>query len=139
MAGRRTMAQVYEATTGALTVRVRPEYLQDQSDEDERRWVWAYHIDIENRGPETVQLLARHWVITDGVGRVEEVKGLGVVGKQPTLKPGERFSYSSGCPLSTPSGLMAGAYRMVSDRGHQFDIVIPTFSLDIPGERRVVN
>jgi len=129
----------YEATTGALTVRVRPEYLQDQSDEDERRWVWAYHIDIENRGPETVQLLARHWIITDGVGRVEEVKGLGVVGKQPTLKPGDCFSYSSGCPLATPSGLMAGAYRMVSDRGHQFDIAIPTFSLDIPGERRVMN
>jgi ApaG protein len=139
MTARRPTPQTYQATTGALTVRVRPEYLQDQSDEDERRWVFAYHIDIENHGPETVQLLARHWIITDGVGRVEEVKGLGVVGKQPTLRPGERFSYSSGCPLSTPSGMMAGTYRMVSDRGYQFDIVIPAFSLDIPGDRRVMN
>jgi ApaG protein len=129
----------YEAVTRNLTVRVRPEYLPDQSDEEARRWVWAYSIEIENRGRETVQLLGRHWIITDGMGRVEEVKGLGVVGKQPILRPGERFDYTSGCPLATPSGMMVGSYVMVTDSGERFDISIPAFSLDLPGERRVVN
>jgi len=135
----RRSAPAYEAETRNLTVRVRPEYLPDQSDEEERRWVWAYWIEIENRGRETVQLLGRHWIITDGMGRVEEVKGLGVVGKQPILRPGERFDYTSGCPLATPSGMMVGSYAMVTDSGERFDISIPAFSLDLPGERRVVN
>jgi ApaG protein len=135
----RRSAPAYEAVTRDLTVRVRPEYLPDQSDEEERRWVWAYWIEIENRGRETVQLLGRHWIITDGMGRVEEVKGLGVVGKQPILRPGERFDYTSGCPLATPSGMMVGSYAMVTDSGERFDISIPAFSLDLPGERRVVN
>jgi ApaG protein len=135
----RRSAPAYEAVTRNLTVRVRPEYLPDQSDEEERRWVWAYWIEIENRGRETVQLLGRHWIITDGMGRVEEVKGLGVVGKQPILRPGERFDYTSGCPLATPSGMMVGSYAMVTDSGERFDISIPAFSLDLPGERRVMN
>ena len=129
----------YEASTRGLTVRVRPQFLPDQSDPDERRWVWAYAIEIENRGRETVQLLSRHWIITDGFGRVEEVKGPGVVGDQPILRPGERYGYTSGCPLPTSSGAMVGSYRMITDGGEQFDIAIPPFSLDVPGGRRTVN
>ncbi len=129
----------YEATTRKLTVRVRPQFLPEQSDPEARRWVWAYAIEIENRGAETVQLLRRHWIITDGLGRVEHVEGPGVVGDQPTLRPGQRYSYTSGCPLPTTSGSMAGEYRMITDLGEQFDIAIPAFSLDVPGERRVTH
>ena len=128
----------YEARTADVVVRVRPQYLPEQSEPDERRWVWAYHIEVENCGAAAVQLLARHWRITDATGHVEEVKGLGVVGEQPVLNPGERFRYTSGCPLPTPSGVMVGAYRMGSDSG-QFDVEIPAFSLDLPDVRRVVN
>jgi ApaG protein len=129
----------YEATTRGLTVRVRPQYLPDQSDPQARRGVWAYFIDIENRSAETVQLLTRRWTITDGRGHVEEVAGPGVVGDQPTLHPGERYSYTSGCPLQTDSGVMVGAYGMITQGGEPFDIAIPAFSLDLPGERRVMN
>ena len=94
---------------------------------------------MENRGDATVQLLGRRWLITDANGRVEEVKGLGVVGEQPVLNPGERFRYTSGCPLATPSGVMAGTYRMVTAEDGQFDAEIPAFSLDLPGTARVVN
>ncbi len=130
---------LYEAETSGVAVRVRPQYLPDQSEPEERRWVWAYHIEVENRGDVTVQLLARHWKITDASGHLEEVKGLGVIGKQPVLKPGERFEYTSGCPLPTPSGVMVGSYRMASAEHGQFDAEIPAFSLDLPGIRRVVN
>ena len=129
----------YEASTRGLTVRVRPQFLPDQSEPDQRRWVWAYAIEIENRGRETVQLLSRHWIITDGFGRVEEVRGPGVVGDQPILRPGERYAYASGCPLPTSSGAMAGSYRMITDDGEQFDIAIPAFSLDVPDGRRTMN
>ena len=129
----------YEAQTRGVVVRVRPEYLPDQSEPDDRRWVWAYHIEVENRSPATVQLLARRWLITDATGRTEEVKGLGVVGEQPVLNPGEVFRYTSGCPLPTPSGVMAGSYRMVANADGQFDAVIPAFSLDLPGSARTVN
>ncbi|WP_158913021.1 Co2+/Mg2+ efflux protein ApaG [Caulobacter sp. S45] len=129
----------YEATTRDITVRVRPTYLPDQSEADERRWVWAYTIEVENRGTDQVQLLSRHWIITDATGRVEEVRGPGVVGEQPVLQPGERFTYTSGCPLPTPSGVMAGSYNMTNQAGAQFDVEIPAFSLDLPNARRVVN
>lgn len=129
----------YEAQTRGLTVRVRPEYLPDQSAPDERRWVWAYHVEVANHGRETVQLVSRHWIITDAFGRVEEVQGPGVIGQQPTLRPGEGFRYASGCPLPTSSGTMAGTYQMVTDGGERFDAEIPTFSLDVPQGRRVVN
>ncbi len=131
-------AAAYEARTADVVVRVRPQYLPDQSEPDERRWVWAYHIEVENHGEATVQLLARHWRITAATGHVEQVKGLGVVGEQPVLNPGERFRYTSGCPLTTPSGVMVGTYRMASEGG-QFDVAIPAFSLDLPGAPRVVN
>jgi ApaG protein len=132
-------AGVYEAVTRGVAVRVEPEYLPDQSEPDERRWVWAYHVEVENRGGAVVQLLARRWIITDASGRVEEVKGLGVVGEQPVLRPGQSFRYTSGCPLPTPSGVMHGSYRMVAEADGQFDVEIPAFSLDLPDGRRVMN
>ena len=135
----RNKGGVYEASTRGLLVRVRPEYRPDQSDPDERRWVWAYQVEVENHGDVTVQLLTRRWVITDASGRVEVVEGPGVVGEQPTLKPGEAFRYVSGCPLPTPSGVMEGSYEMETDAGDRFPVDIPPFSLDLPGERRTVN
>ncbi len=127
------------AETRGIQVRIKPYFLPDQSDPGSRQWVWAYEVHIENRGEETVQLMSRHWVITDALGRVEEVEGDGVVGEQPTLKPGEGFTYTSGCPLTTPSGVMEGEYRMVTDNGELFDAVIPPFSLDLPDAPRIVN
>jgi ApaG protein len=131
------MAPAYEATTRGLTVRVRPEFLPHQSGDG--RWAWAYHIEIENRGRETVQLVARHWIITDATGRVEEVQGLGVVGEQPTLHPGDSYSYTSGCPLPTPSGTMQGTYLMITDASERFEAKIPAFSLHLPHAPRTVN
>jgi ApaG protein len=129
----------YEAVTRGITVRVRPTYLPDQSEPDERRWVWAYTIELENHGVVQVQLLSRHWVITDAAGRIEEVEGPGVVGEQPVLQPGASFSYTSGCPLPTPSGTMVGTYTMTTEAGARFEIDIPAFSLDLPHARRVMN
>ena len=129
----------YEPLTHDILVRVRPEYLPDQSEPERGHWLWAYHIEVENRSGATVQLLARRWLITDATGRTEEVKGLGVVGEQPVLNPGERFRYTSGCPLPTPSGLMRGSYRMAAQALGQFDVDIPAFSLDLPHLPRTVN
>ncbi len=123
---------MYEKTTAGVRVRVRPEYLEDHSDPSEERYFWAYHIEIANEGDCTVQLVSRYWRITDALGRAEEVRGPGVVGKQPVLKPGESFSYSSGAPLPTASGFMTGRYQMVRDDGEGFEIDIPAFSLDSP-------
>lgn len=130
---------MYSATTRAIRVTVRPQYLADQSDPAKAQFVWAYQVRIENRGEETVQLRSRHWKITDGLGRFQEVKGPGVVGKTPRLRPGEMFEYTSGTPLSTPSGFMGGTYQMVNDTGEKFDIEIPTFSLDTPAGPRQLN
>lgn len=129
----------YEAVTRDIRVRVTPIYLDGESAPEEGRWVWAYQIEIENRGAMEVQLLARRWVITDARGNVEEVRGPGVVGEQPVIGPGEVYAYASGCPLSTSSGAMHGAYRMVDEAGAGFDVAIPAFSLDVPGARRVLN
>ena len=130
---------MYVATTRAIRVTVRPQYLADQSDPASSQFVWAYHVKLENTGPETVQLRSRHWKIRDGNGRLQEVKGPGVVGKTPVLRPGESFEYSSGTPLSTSSGIMSGTYQMVSESGERFDIEIPAFSLDSPGAGRSLN
>ncbi len=129
----------YEAQTRGFLVRVRPQYLPDQSEPGERRWVWAYHIEIVNASSGTAQLVARAWTITDAAGHVETVAGPGVVGDQPTLKPGEAYAYTSGCPLPTSSGAMVGLYVMVGDDGERFEIAIPAFSLDVPDVRRTVN
>ncbi|HVT51426.1 MAG TPA: Co2+/Mg2+ efflux protein ApaG [Dongiaceae bacterium] len=122
----------YQSTTRAITVTVEPTYLDDQSSPDESHFVWKYHVRIENGGSETVQLRNRYWRITDSLGRVQEVRGAGVVGEQPILHPGEAFEYTSGTPLKTPSGIMVGTYQMENTGGERFDIAIPAFSLDSP-------
>jgi ApaG protein len=129
---------VYSSVTNGLIVRVVVSYLPQQSDPP-RRYVWAYMIELENTSARAMQLISRRWVITDAKGRVEEVEGDGVVGEQPVLAPGETYPYTSGCPLTTPSGSMVGTYRMQVEGGGFFDAEIPAFSLDLPGQRRVVN
>lgn len=123
---------MYSATTNAITVTVQPTFLEDQSEPQEGRYVWAYHIRINNGGNRTVQLLNRYWEITDGIGRRQEVHGTGVVGEQPVLKPGQTFEYTSGTPLPTPSGIMVGTYHMQADDGERFYVAVPAFSLDSP-------
>jgi ApaG protein len=130
---------MYRAVTRNIEVLVRPFYLEDRSDPSENRYVWGYQVTIDNRSDEFVQLMSRYWQITDGHGRVEEVRGAGVVGDQPELNPGDSYQYTSGCPLSTSSGIMVGHYTMRNGRGETFDIAIPAFSLDMPGTRRTVN
>lgn len=130
---------MYTATTSDITVQVMPLFLEDQSEPDEHRYVWAYNIKITNNGRHTVQLLNRYWHITDAMGHVEEVRGPGVVGKQPVLGPGDTFEYTSGCPLNTPSGVMVGSYEMTRDDGMRFDIDVPAFSLDSPFEVQQLN
>jgi ApaG protein len=120
------------ASTRGIAVRVEPTYLESRSSPDGLQYFWAYRVMIKNQGWETVQLLSRHWMITNARGELTEVKGAGVVGEQPVLKPGESFEYTSGAPLNTPSGMMGGAYQMQTDSGERFDIEIPTFSLDCP-------
>jgi ApaG protein len=127
------MSEEFSQTTRAIRVLVRSFYLEDQSTPNEGKFVWAYRIKIENHGRETVQLLKRTWRITDARAREQRVHGDGVVGAQPVLEPGEAFEYTSGTPLETPSGFMAGEYHMVvTATGEQFDIAIPAFSLDSP-------
>jgi ApaG protein len=130
---------MYRAITRNIEVNVEPFYLADRSDPDENRYVWAYRVTIDNQSDEFVKLLSRYWHITDGAGRVEEVRGPGVVGEQPELNPGDSYQYTSGCPLSTPSGIMVGTYRMRNASGEEFEIDIPAFSLDIPDKARTVN
>ena len=121
-----------EATTRGVRVHVRSEYAADRSQPSRNEWFFLYTVTIANEGPEPVQLLTRHWVITDGAGHVEEVKGPGVVGKQPTLAPGESFEYTSGCPLSTPFGIMEGTYQMITEGGERFDARVAPFTLSEP-------
>ena len=130
---------MYTAKTSEIEVSVEPAYLDEQSSPSDGRYVWAYHVRIHNEGARTVQLLTRHWKITDGMGRMQEVRGAGVVGEQPILQPGESFEYTSGTPLPTPSGIMRGIYGMRALDGERFDIEIPAFSLDSPHEARRVN
>ncbi|WP_213982134.1 Co2+/Mg2+ efflux protein ApaG [Sphingomonas sp. dw_22] len=121
-----------EAETRGVVVRVSVSYLPEQSEPQRGRWFWAYHIRIENEGPHTVQLLTRHWIITDGRGARHSVEGEGVVGEQPMIEPGGSFDYVSGCPLSTPTGSMQGSYHMIGEDGSAFDVAIPKFTLIAP-------
>ena len=130
---------MYNAATKGIEVTVKPFFLEDQSAPQDGHFVWAYWIRIENRGGETVQLRNRFWRITDGLGRMQEVRGEGVVGEQPVLKPGEAFEYTSGTPLATPSGIMVGSYEMETEGGDLFDVSIPAFSLDSPHEGAKIN
>lgn len=125
----------YSAVTRSIRVSVRPTYLDDQSRPEDNYFVWAYEVMIENEGQETVTLKTRHWKIVNSLGEVQQVRGAGVVGEQPTLKPGERFEYTSGCPLKTSSGFMAGSYQMETDKGEAFNVTIPAFSLDSPHQK----
>lgn len=127
---------MYTATTHRIRVTVEPFFLEEKSSPDDRRYVWAYHVQIENQGAEAVTLKSRYWRITDAVGQVQEVRGEGVVGEQPVIEPGEAYEYTSGAPLSTPSGIMSGSYRMTTATGADFEVEIPAFSLDSPHDRR---
>jgi ApaG protein len=121
-----------EATTRGVRVAVVSEYAPGRSRPQDRQWVFLYTITITNAGSETVQLLSRHWIITDGNGDVEEVRGPGVVGEQPVLEPSESFTYTSGCPLGTSFGKMEGTYQMVTGSGEHFDVQIAPFTLSEP-------
>ena len=123
---------MYQKMTESIEITVKTSYLEEQSTPVDDHFVWAYQIEIRNLGEDTVQLLNRHWHITDSLGRVQEVKGPGVVGEQPTLAPGESFEYTSGTPLNTPSGIMVGTYEMQRSNGERFNVDVPAFSLDSP-------
>lgn len=130
---------MYERVTRSIKVIVQPQFLEGQSRPDDGHFVWAYTITVENHGRETVTLKTRYWKITDANGKVQEVRGAGVVGETPALKPGDSFTYTSGCPLKTPSGFMSGAYQMQTDEGELFNVQIPPFSLDSPHDKHAIN
>jgi ApaG protein len=130
---------MYKAVTHGIRVTVEPRYLAEESRPEEGRFFFAYTVEITNLTTERVQLKSRHWRIVDGTGAIQEVRGPGVVGKQPVLGPGESFSYTSGCPLGTPDGTMQGTYTMASASGETFNADIPAFSLDSPLVKRVVH
>src|SRR5664279_4822511 len=132
-------SKLYRAITKEIVVSVVPTYLEAQSSPGDSQYFWAYRVTIENQGQETVQLRSRHWMITNARGEFTEVKGAGVVGEQPVLKPGEKYEYTSGAPLNTTSGMMGGAYQMEGEGGERFDIEIPTFSLDSPNQGVLLN
>ena len=127
---------MYTKTTNHIKVTVLPHYLDQESEPDENRYFWSYTVQVENHGTETVKLVNRYWQITDGMGRSQEVRGPGVVGEQPTLKPGDAFQYTSGVPLATPSGIMVGEYEMSVESGNELggkiQVAVPAFSLDSP-------
>jgi ApaG protein len=133
------IARMYRAVTRQIEVTVEPNFLPERSSVEKCEYFWSYTIVITNTGAETVQLQGRHWIIIDATGHRQDVRRKGVVGEQPVLAPGERFEYTSGVPLPTASGIMTGRYQMVSESGEQFEIEVPTFSLDSPDGKRVVN
>jgi ApaG protein len=134
-----TAKSAYRAVTRQIEVTVSPRFLPERSSPENGYFFWAYTIMLSNRGGETVQLKTRHWRITDAHGRLQEVRGAGVVGEEPVLAPGENFEYTSGVPLPTPSGFMTGSYGMVTATGEPFEIDIPAFSLDTPQRARTIN
>ncbi len=122
-----------DTTTRGIRIVVRPQFVPEQSQPESNQYLFAYHVRIENQGSQTVQLISRHWAITSGAGKVEDVRGPGVVGYQPVLKPGELFEYTSACPLDTPVGTMHGEFNMVvQDGGEKFDALIQPFRLAMP-------
>jgi ApaG protein len=121
-----------EATTRGIRIRVRSAYVPERSQPEASHWFFVYNVVIANEGTDTAQLVSRHWIITDANGQVQEVKGAGVVGEQPTLAPGESFEYTSACPLPTPFGSMRGTYQMVTADGERFDAEIAPFTLAEP-------
>jgi len=130
---------MYQSVTRNIEVTVSPRFMPERSSTEKSYYFWSYTIEISNRGDTKVQLKTRHWRITDGFGRLQEVRGAGVVGEEPVLEPGASFEYTSGVPLPTASGIMTGRYQMVSESGEHFEIDVPTFSLDSPDGKRVLN
>jgi ApaG protein len=131
---------MFERETEGVLIRALPEYLAEESEPDEGRFVWAYTIEIENHSPEAVQLISRFWRITDANGVTQEVQGDGVLGEQPVILPGQSFSYTSAAPLAAPSGLMMGSYSMIRlDDGASLDIPVPAFALDSPYQSQLAN
>lgn len=123
---------MYTKTTNHIKITVLPFYLEKQSEPEDDRYIWAYTVQMENHGEQAVKLLNRYWRITDGLGRSQEVRGEGVVGEKPLIKPGEAFQYTSGVPLSTSSGMMTGEYEMTTEDGEHIKVTVPAFSLDSP-------
>ena len=130
---------MYKAVTRGIRVTVMPRFVDEESSPKQGKFFFAYAVEITNLSTEKVQLRARHWRIVDGRGQLQEVRGAGVVGQQPVLGPGETFSYTSGCPLTTPDGTMQGTYTMVTAGGETFQAEIPAFSLDSPHVKRAVH
>ena len=130
---------MYERRTRDVVVRVEPDFLDDQSNPSDDRFIWAYHVEIENQGGEDFQVMERFWTIADSRGQVQEVRGSGVVGEKPVVKAGETFRYTSGAPLSAPAGMMLGSYRVETPGGESFDIDIPPFTLDSPHQAQFPN
>lgn len=130
---------MYKAVTRGIRVTVMPRFVEEESAPDDNKFFFAYTVEITNMSTDRVQLRSRHWKIVDGHGHMQEVRGPGVVGQQPELGPGETFSYTSGCPLTTPDGTMEGSYTMVTKEGETFSASIPAFSLDSPFVKRVVH
>lgn len=129
---RRSPPPQYEHVTDGVRIRVRPKFMYDESEPAVGRFMWSYTVDVENESERTWTIIRRHWEIVDAMGRLQEVDGEGVIGQTPTLGPGERFSYTSGAPLSAPSGMMRGTYDLVNDEGGELVARIPAFSLDSP-------
>ena len=130
---------MYKATTQGIRVCVEPRFVEEESQPEKGKFFFAYTVEITNMSTKRVQLRSRHWRIIDGEGNIQEVRGAGVVGEQPTLGPGETFTYTSGCPLTTPDGTMQGSYTMLADNGETFRAEIPAFSLDSPFVKRVIH
>lgn len=130
---------MYRATTRGVQVTVTPRFSPERSDPDRSQYFWAYTVEIVNLGLETVQLKSRHWIITDALGRVQEVRGAGVVGEQPVLLSGAHFEYTSGVPLPTATGIMEGSYSLITESGEIFTAEVPPFSLDMPGAVHTLN
>ena len=130
---------MYTKTTKSISITVNPYYLEDQSEPEQLHYVWAYQVTINNLGKDEVKLKNRYWRITDSNGIKQEVRGEGVVGEQPVLKPGDSFEYTSGTPLKTSSGLMHGSYQMEDFKGKPFEVLIPPFSLDVPNNNVKLN
>ena len=130
---------MYNSITSDISVSVLPVYIDERSNPEEGKYFWAYRVVVENRSPQVIQILSRYWHITNGIGKIEEVTGAGVVGEQPILKPGDSYEYTSGCPLDTPSGIMVGHYVMQKHDGETIKISIPAFSLDLPDNNPTFN
>ena len=130
---------MYSKTTKNISITVNPYFLEEQSEPDDQHYVWAYQVTIDNQSKEKIQLINRYWKIIDSNGTKQEVSGQGLVGEQPVLNPGEKFEYTSGTPLSTPSGFMEGYYEMETIEGVKFEAYIPQFSLDSPFTSKKLN